>query len=210
MSTSAEVMARILRDPEFGRAQAEAMADAEFQQEIAPLLNYRGPIDTSKARYHGFPRSAVDIPPGKTIRTHGVNVPEGAERDDLTFRLPAAEGGTVDLLVPLEPDTVNAIDMEADDQTWAHEYRHRQGIKNEGVNRMVDGWNAQNSADWDEAVRGWADWQLRTGHKSTTLEKAEADLLRTLDKRWNRQIFGADKELGEYLDPTPRWKQRKE
>lgn len=92
------------------------LGDSEFQNEVAPYMGYKGPIDPSVARYHSLPKGINSTLEGFAI----------APDDDRGFieagSFAGASGDTV--LLPAEPGTVNAIGKGATPQTYAHEYNH--------------------------------------------------------------------------------------
>ena len=58
----------------------------------------------------------------------------------------------------VEPGAVSVVNpSNAKSEIWAHEYRHGQGLgrDEERLNRKIDAWNAQNKAQWDDAL-AWA------------------------------------------------------
>jgi hypothetical protein len=84
-----------------------------------------------------------------------------------------------DVLTP-EKDTVYNFGVAPDATTFAHEYRHRAGIKSEYLNRLYDALYAETPEDWAEAVHMWRDQMESEAEKQIPTEDAERDLLKSL------------------------------
>jgi hypothetical protein len=139
------------------RAMSEQLGDIEFQMEIAPYTNYTGPIDPSVARYRGF-----EGLPGDTNLTLGgfYAQPDSEENPYTEADLKGYEGSVdgIDVSLPVEPNTVNAVHNKATPNIWAHEYRHKENPgMSEERNRLADGILAMNERDWKSAVKFWKD-----------------------------------------------------
>lgn len=160
---------------------SEQMGDIEFQMDIAPYFDYapNAGIDPSISRYHGVRKLPGDVEltlGGFYVPPENVNQPY-TERD-LKPRSGNVQG--IDISVPVEPGTVNAIHSRATPNVWAHEYRHKadRGMS-EDSNRLADAVMAQNEGDWNAAVDMWRDRMRRQGKKVTKSE-AERDLISAL------------------------------
>jgi hypothetical protein len=188
---------------------SEQMGDVEFQMEIAPYTNYTGPIDPSLARYRGAKGLSGDT----NLTLGGFYAPPNNEKDPYTEEdLKGYEGRVqgVNVEVPVEPNTVNAVHNKATPNIWAHEYRHKEkpGMS-EDRNRLLDGALAMNESDWKSAVKFWKDKLMRkevlkqakarkNGEKYTAKDilnsEAERDLINELDSDKGAS-FGATQTL---------------
>jgi len=167
MPTTAEVLHRMMTDPEYGKKMNEDFGNMEFQMEIAPYVGYQGPVDPSIARFHGLPFS-------EKTTLKGFTVPDGYEAKKPYMY--AGEEGI--FAIPKEQGTVNAVNADATPNVWGHEYRHRQDMDmSEKQNRLLDGYYAQDQASWKAAVRLWLD-QMGGG----SMLDAEKDLIKQLNK----------------------------
>lgn len=172
--TNQQRIARELRElntpegKEAARKQSLDMADIEFQMALAPNLGYAGDIDPAVARYHAL---------GGTPDPVSV---KGAYRGPLEEgETPTKKGYSWEgEKIPIDYDTVNVMGADAaKPEIWAHEYRHRmQPTLSEKGNRLGDAATAQNSRQWDSAVKLWVD-QLRRGGDNPSREEAEENLL---------------------------------
>lgn len=144
----------------------------EFQMEIAPLLGYQGPIDPSIARWHPLPTTAE-------TSLKGFQVPEGASGEEY-YTFLTEEGERIKM--PQEPGTVNTVNVHATPQLWAHEYRHLQEPDySERVNRIHDGYYAQDKSDWNDAVDMWRKYQRDFKGKKLSMKEAEASLIAAIE-----------------------------
>jgi hypothetical protein len=140
-----------------GRSMGEEMGDIEFQMGIAPYTNYTSSIDPSRARYHGVKGLSGDI----DLTLGGFYAPPDDENAKYTEEDRRGWKGRVngiDIKIPAEPDTINAVHSKATDNIWAHEKRHKdyRGMS-EDRNRLADGALAMNKSDWKSAVKFWKD-----------------------------------------------------
>lgn len=205
-------LAKILRDPERYRRMSEDMGDMEFQMAIAPYMNYKGDIDPAKSRTHMLHPSVGRFGPGQSWTTRGMySYPQNKEfTKEFPIPNPVSETDKT-ILFNIEPDTVNTFGAPAAKPTvQAHEYLHENLKKDadESDVRLIGAWNAQNEDDWDDSVRGWASHLLEEEVvKTTTLQKAEAHLLRSLQAMKNRRRF-EDNAFDKYLRENPNWERK--
>lgn len=131
--------------------QSMDMGDIDFQMSIAPYTNYKGEIDPSVARYHGFTPEQQRPKTGLSLKGFAI-APRvgGVELEPYTYR--TRSGEIVE--IPKEPNTVNAVDTGATPRTWAHEYRHyeRRDGSYEEANRLIDLATSLNEEDWKESL----------------------------------------------------------
>lgn len=188
--TKEQLMAQALREkrgmtPE--RRMGEQMLDIELEMEVAPYLNYQSDkVDAKNANYIGFEGDAPKVSLAGFI---------GKGTDKIKRK------GTVDgryLEIYDQPKgSVNAIDKQATPRTYAHEFRHLQRPNaTEGVIRAYDGYNAQNEADWKDAVLYFRDYI-----KANSMEKAESALL--------KELRLMDGKKNDSMNDNPWWKRQK-
>jgi hypothetical protein len=201
------------------RQQQEAMGDIEFQMEIAPQLNYQGPIDVSRARLRQTPKDLRTDVMGYNLGTaEEFSARDGSPAEDhrkwMKGTQPTKYVGTDQVAqLPIEEATVNVVNARnANPATYSHEYRHAQGMFNEGRNRKVDAYNAMNSQDWETAVE-MAMYQMGENDSNGELipasrKKAENAMLRDLTAL-DAQIPKMNEEDRRWFNTTnksPYWK----
>ena len=157
------------------------MADIEFQMDIAPRLNYKGPIDPSLARN----RSQESTGRGD----YGGFIGTGSGRE---------VGGVID-------DVRGSVNILDDDPSvWAHEYRHLQMPKIESLddfrneemlNLRLDAYNAQNEKEFGNAVLDW--WSNEGGSIGTAKQRLMAELMRMEENKTDM------------MNDNPYWKRMK-
>jgi hypothetical protein len=153
----------------------EEFGDIEFQMDIAPYNNYQGPIDPAVSRFHGIPGNT------SKLTTKGFAIPDVDVSKETPFRYTDQAGQ--ETIIPIERNTVNTIDAGATPNVWGHEYRHRNKPElTEKENRLQDGFYAQNSSDWSDAIRMYQD-KARREKRNVTKERAEKELLRDLEAK---------------------------
>jgi hypothetical protein len=207
-----------------GRSMGEEMGDIEFQMDIAPQLNYQGPIDVSRARLRETPRDLKTDVLGYNLgtaeemaRRDGSPVEDHSKwmnRGDTqrTKYLGTDEGADL----PIEEATVNVVNARnANPGTYSHEYRHAQGMVNEDQNRKIDAYNATNSQDWKTALEMK---MYQMGEKDengelipATKKEAETAMLRELTTL-DAEIPYMEKEDQRWYNTTnkaPYWKHLK-
>jgi hypothetical protein len=192
----------------------EAAFDNEFAIEVAAQSNYAADIDPSVARYHGLEGVSGD----RRMTLGGFTVPPEEPEDPYTsydlrpygFRDPETNRRYV---VPVEPNTVNAVHSLATPEVWAHEYRHRQYPNmSEFQNRLIDAATAQNERQWNEAVRMWQDQlyraELRRNEDAQRMPMSEAEehlldklLSRDRQRYYLSPIFKDEYDRGARLPP---------
>ena len=163
--------------------QGMQMGDIDFQMAVAPYMSYKGEIDPSVARYHGF---TPEQRPDKDLTLKGFQVkPNLGGRGLPPFTFETDSGEVVE--IPKEFNTVNVIDSGASPRTWAHEYRHHERTdgKAEVGNRIIDLATSMNKKDWNEALEFIEDDALRVARykyqtASTPEDKAKAN------ENWNQ------------------------
>jgi len=172
-----------IRDRDEQRRLGAQMGDMEFQMDIAPHFDYKGPIDPSIARYRGVKGLSgdVDLTLGG-FYAHPDNPNDPYTQEELKPFSGAADG--IQFEVPKEPGTINAVHSKATSNIWAHEYGHQLRGSGEEYQRLADAATAQNERDWESAVQMWRDWKLRKGVKLTPSE-AQEDLISRLEYNVN-------------------------
>ena len=162
--------------------QGMQMGDIDFQMAVAPYMGYKGEIDPSVARFHGFtPEQRSD----KGLKLKGFQVkPNLGGRELPPYTYETDSGEVVE--IPKEFNTVNAIGDGASPRTWAHEYRHheRTDAKAEIGNRIIDLATSMNKKDWNEALKfieddAFKDARYKVRAASTPEDRAE------VNKNWN-------------------------
>jgi hypothetical protein len=162
--------------------QGMQMGDIDFQMAVAPYMGYKGEIDPSVARFHGFtPEQRSD----KGLKLKGFQVkPNLGGRELPPYTYETDSGEVVE--IPKEFNTVNAIGDGASPRTWAHEYRHheRTDAKAEVGNRIIDLATSMNKKDWNEALKFIEDDAFKVARykvraASTPEDRAE------VNKNWN-------------------------
>jgi hypothetical protein len=143
-------------DTTYQRELGKQMGDMEFQMEIAPYLNYKGPIDPDVARIRQTPHRSnlrgYYVPHGYQYGKDEQDILGGEERR-VTAVSVAPDNRAEVVKLPAEDGTVNAVNAENwNPRLWAHEYRHKQSLEpisampriDELSNRLMDAYNAQN------------------------------------------------------------------
>jgi len=181
------------------RKASEEMGDIEFQMDIAPYFDYKAEIDPSIARYRGFKGLPGDV----ELTLGGFYALPNTEdspysENDLRPRTGRVNG--LDIEIPTEPGTVNAVHSNATPNIWAHEYRHQMGEDGNGesFNRLADAVVAQNEGDWESAVSMWQDMLARKG-RDVMPSEAQEDLLERLQFNQNvtpRGVYKNDYDRG--------------
>ena len=149
MSGIADLLKEI-RNQKWQRHMAEQMGDIEFQMDVAPYLNYKGPIDPAIAKL----RTTEN--PDDMVNTMGVY----ARPENPPEKIDVSMGEEDPEYVSVMPGTVNVVNpRNARPNIWGHEYRHLQkndtgSYSGERDNRLVDAFNAQNTSDFREAADG--------------------------------------------------------
>jgi hypothetical protein len=213
MPTKEEMLAEKIRQ----RKMAEQFGDMEFQMDIAPNLNYKGPIDPRAARIRQTDLDRETELRGYRIpsvqeysKDYVMSEPEAAEEIANTELRTRYLGTGIQPQLPVEAGTVNVVGARnATPTIWSHEYRHAQGLgtMDENLNRKIDAWNAQNSRQWDDAVE-MERYRTGTDGKPASREKAEGELmdaLKYLDNNYPKQW---EKHKDKFV-PNPYWKRRK-
>ncbi len=189
------------------RLASEQMVDIEFQMEIAPYFGYKGEIDPSKARYHGIKGLSGE----DSLNKKGYRIPPDDPNNPYSEEQLRPQRGSAygrEIVLPMEPDTVNTIHNAATPRVWAHEYRHdrKEGIS-ERENRLEDAFAAQNESDWEASVGDWQDQLFRqeikrVGRKKAKrvpLSTAQDSLLDNLEKRTKHSDYVEEFNAGATL-----------
>ena len=158
------------------KAMSEQMGDIEFQMDIAPYFDYKGPIDPAIARYQGIKGLSGDV--DLTLGGFYVKPNEAYDEDELAPYKGRADG--ISFEVPKEIGTINAVHSKATPNMWAHEYGHQLRGSGEEYQRLADAATAQNERDWESSVKMWRDFLLRRGREVTPSE-AQEDLIERLN-----------------------------
>jgi len=209
----ADVTNEVLTDEERERMRemSRQMADIEFQMDIAPNLNYRGPIDPKLARLRTTPD---DFP----TNVRGYRIPSAEEYAKEAFISPEEAQLVIESIplrtnyvgmgasqpLPVEAGAVSVVNARnARPEIWAHEYRHAQGLGKgaENLNRKIDAWNAQNKQQWDDAVE-MEQYRLGDKGKKAPKDETEQRLIKSL-----MEMRVAD-QYSDMLVPNPWFKRR--
>jgi hypothetical protein len=174
--TEQQLQAQALRaaaKPTKSKAASEAMADIEFQQEIAAR---RGPpgyameLDPSVSDFVAFPGG----PDQYTTNAH-VNMGDEVEK---TY-VDGSPGERV--LYETPPGGIAAFGAGgANPKTWGHEYMHKEQGTGESQQRKMDAFSARNKDEWDQAIESFA------GYKDISVDEADAVMRRTFQGKDSR------------------------
>jgi hypothetical protein len=158
------------------RMKDEPYYDAPLAARVSRLLGpgFQSALAPRRKRF-----LKTDFP----LNVQGMYVSPGAESRVRAYPYTEDRGEPVHDLLRPEQDMVYVFGERPDATTFAHEFRHRAGIKSESRNRLFDALYAETTEDWQEAVRMWRDQLQR---ERTTREisptEAESDLIRTLKR----------------------------
>ena len=163
--------------------QGMQMGDIDFQMAVAPYMGYKGEIDPSIARFHGFTPEQRSDAAGLNLKGFQVKPNlSGIELPPFTYE---TDSGEV-VEIPKEFNTVNAIDSGASPTTWAHEYRHHERTdgKAEAGNRIIDLATSMNKKDWNEALEFIEDDAFRVARYKVRAASTPEDKIKA-NKNWN-------------------------
>jgi hypothetical protein len=194
------------------QAMNEQMGDIEFQMDIAPNLNYKGPIDPSRARMRQTPKDIRTALQGYNIGTaQEIGGRDGRPPQEIrdyidknTTSTPYLNLPNESAELPLEEATVNVVNpRNANNMTYSHEYRHAQGMINERQARLVDAYNAQNSQDWDSVVESkrYALGKIdENGERIPASRKKAQDVLLSDMKKLDKRVSTMGEEQGRWYN----------
>jgi hypothetical protein len=169
---------------------SEQMGDVEFQMDVAPYLNYKGPIDPSIARFIGDTGKKTDSGLGGFI---------GMGNNETFY-----DNGKP---IVTDDEKGSVYYADASPKTIGHEYRHLQNeYGSELTNREYDAYNAQNKGDWDEAVLNYWD---SAGGSIATAEKRLTKALIEMDKIKKDPANEYFEKQADMMNDNPYWKRRK-
>ena len=195
--------------------QGLQMGDIDFQMALAPYSNYKGAIDPSIARYHGFTPEQRSHTAGLNLKGFQV-MPSFSGRELPPYIYETDSGEVVE--IPKEFNTVNAIDSGASPATWAHEYRHheRTDAKAEIGNRIIDLATSMNKKDWNEALKFIEDNAFKAARYKARAASTPEDRAK-VNKNWNdiKDLISKNlkdnptakekKELRDFLNENYKW-----